>query len=73
MMPLILTACSQGRFDTAQSSSLVLPPVIPYERDFLQEAASEAKAGQCPAHVELGKDYKWTRDKLRTAERELNK
>lgn len=71
LIALTLTACAPARFDTAQSTSLVLPPVIPYEREFLNTAADEAEAGQCRAHVELGKDYKVTRDKLRIAKKSL--
>lgn len=70
---LMLTACAPARFDTAQSTSLVLPPVIPYEQEFLNTAADEAEAGQCRAHVELGKDYKVTRDKLRIAKKAMEK
>ena len=72
-MPLMLTACGSARFDTRESASLVLPLVIQYEGGLLDKAADEAEAGTCTAHVELGKDYKWTRDKLRVAHKELNK
>lgn len=71
MTPLILSACSGGRYDTAESIGLVLPPVIQYERGFLAKAADEVKAGHCPAHVELGKDYALTRDKIRIAQTAL--
>lgn len=73
MMPIILTACADRRFDTSQSISLVLSPIIQYESQFLNTVADEAEGGYCPAHVELGKDYKLTRDKIRIAKKELKK
>lgn len=69
---VILTSCSGGNYETPQSARLVLPPVIPYSIELQRQAASEAKAGMCPAHVEFGKDYKTTRDKLRIAHRSLS-
>ena len=73
ILALILTACGPDRFDTALSTSLVLPPVIQYEEKFLSTAADEAEQNFCPAHIELGKDYKFTRDKLRIAHQSLEK
>lgn len=63
----LLTACETGRFDTKKSTALVLPPVIQYEREFLQRAADEVERNSSPALIELAKDYKLTRDKLRIA------
>lgn len=68
-MPLLLTACGGGRFDTRESTNMVLPPVIQYEREFLQTAANEVEGKQCESLNELTKDYKTTRDKLRIAKR----
>jgi hypothetical protein len=67
MTSLILTACKTETFNTALSVSLVLPPVITYNQETLDKAVTEAQAGQCPVHVEFGKDYKLTRDRLRIA------
>lgn len=72
-MPLILTACGTARFDTAQSTKLILPPVILYTPALQSAAADEAESGVCTAHVELGKDYKLTRDRLRIAKGALGK
>lgn len=71
-MPLILGACGTVRHDTRESTSLVLPPIIQYEGKNLERLAQEAESGSCPAHVEFGKDYIWTRDKLRAAYEALN-
>lgn len=72
MTSLILTACAQTRFDTKKSTGLIIPTVIPYDSDFLNKVADEAEGGSCPMHVELGKDYKLTRDRLRIAKKELS-
>ena len=68
---LMVSACGTERFDTGQSTSLVLPPVVQYEGKLLDQAHAELEVGACPAHVELAKDYKWTRDKLRVAQEQL--
>ena len=72
VMPLLLTACGGKRFDTTQSTKLLLPPVIQYDSDLLQSAANEVESGKAPALTELVKDYKVTRDKIRIAQKELN-
>lgn len=69
--PIFLTACAGERFDTRKSTSLVLPPVIQYEGKLLDQAADEVDAGTSPALIELVKDYKLTRDKLRIAHKSV--
>ena len=72
-LPLMLIGCGTTRFDTSESTSLVLPPLIQYDGELLNVAAIEAESGLCPVHVELGKDYVLTRDRIRIAQRELEK
>lgn len=67
----ILSGCAGGQHDTRQSTALVLPPVIQYEGQFYDSLAEEFEGGKCPAHFEFGKDYVWTRDKIRIAEESL--
>lgn len=71
MMPLILTGCAGGHFDTRESTSLVLPIIIQYEGKTLDAAALEAEERACPVHIEFGKDYVLTRDRIRIAKRSL--
>jgi hypothetical protein len=73
IMPLFLAACATNRFDTGQSTGLVLPPVIQYDGELLEKAADEFESGAAPALTELVKDYKLTRDRLRIAHKEMNK
>ena len=68
---ITLSACGRVKHDTSESFSLVLPPVISYSREFQSDLAEEAVGGSCPAHVEFGKDYILTRDRIRAAEKEL--
>ena len=67
----ILSGCGNTAHDTAQSTALVLPPVIQYSGETYERLASEAEGGTCPAHVEFGKDYVLTRDKIKLAIGEL--
>ena len=67
----ILSGCETVQHDTAQSTALVLPPVIQYSGETYEALASEAEGGACPAHVEFGKDYVLTRDKIKLALGEL--
>lgn len=62
-----MTACGTDRIDTGKSTALVLPPVIQYDGSILDDAAREVKERSCPALIELAKDYKLTRDRLRIA------
>lgn len=68
---ILLTACSGGRFDTAKSTNLIIPAVIPVDRQTGLLVAEEVKGGSCPALTELAKDYKLTRDRLRIAKERL--
>jgi hypothetical protein len=62
-----------AQHDTRESVSLVLPPVIPYGREFQALIANEAEGGHCTYHVEFGKDYILTRDRIRLAQKELTR
>lgn len=66
VLPL-LSACGTVPFDTRQSTRLVLPEVVQYEQQLLDQAANEVEAGTAPALTELAKDYKVMRDQTRLA------
>lgn len=70
---LMLSGCAPATFNTAQSAALILPPLISYDPELLKQAADEAEKNTCQAHVELGKDYLLTRDRIRIAKEKLGK
>lgn len=70
-MPILLTACGGGNFDTRESTGLVLPSIVQYDSETLSQAADEIEGALCPALTELAKDYKLTRDRIRLAQSEL--
>ena len=67
----LLSACSEARFDTKQSTALILPATPPVDEQTSSQAVEEIESGSCPALTELAKDYLQTRDRLRIAKEGL--
>jgi hypothetical protein len=73
VIPIIAGGCSKNRFDTGQSTRLLLPVINEYDAPFHSELLQELDLGVCKAHVEFGKDHVQLRDRIRLADKELSK
>lgn len=71
-MGLILTGCGVTRYDTKESTKILLPTIVQYSEKETRAAIEEVSGGSCPVHVEFAKDYVQIRDRLRLIKKELN-
>jgi hypothetical protein len=67
MSVILLTACEAGSFDTAESTSLVLPIVKKYSDETQSKAAQEMTDMQCPTLNDFMIDYRLMRNETRIA------
>lgn len=70
MLPL-LAGCGQARYDTTESTKILLPKIVQYDAEIQSMAADEVRSGSCPALTEFTKDYVQLRDRLRLVRDEL--
>ena len=67
----LLSGCTGKRFDTKESTKILLPTIIQYDGETQNQAAKEIESGQCKALTELTKGYSQLRDRLRLIKDEL--
>ncbi len=65
-MPLLLTACgTAASSDKSPVRKMIAPDVVQYAKVSREAVALEILGGQCPASIEMLKDYKVMRDQAR--------
>lgn len=67
----ILTGCGTTRYDTKESTKILMPPLIQYDEKTRIGAIEEVIGNTCPIHVEFAKDYVQIRDRIRLIRDEL--
>lgn len=71
MSLFLLSGCEVNRFDTKESTKILLPAIVQYDDKIQDEAIEEIESGQCYALTEFAKDYSQIRDRLRLIKDEL--
>lgn len=72
MILLLLSGCGTARYDTKESTKILLPQIVEYSRSLQDNAATEIESGQCKALAEFAKDYVQMRDRVRFVRNKIN-